>query len=90
MGREFIKTEPGFRLDLAQWRFEKGGFTYEGVAAGSGLSLNAVWKLLKGKSDPSTTTVKAAFIAMGLDTKYAMNFDLKETQFRRAVLPAAR
>jgi len=80
--------EPGFRLDLARWQFERGGFTYEGVAKKSGLSLNAVWKLLTGKSDPSSSTIKAVFIAMDLDPKYAMNFDLKE--FRRALTRAAR
>ena len=82
--------ERGFRLDLAQWRFRKAGFTYEGVADAAGLSLNAVWKLLTGKTDPSASTIKAMFLAMGMNPKYAMDFDLKETQFWRAVVRSAR
>lgn len=79
-----------FRLDLVQWRFDEGGFTYEGVAKDADLSCNAVWKLIKGKSDPSASTLKATFEAMGLNPKHALDFDLKKSQFRRAVVATAR
>lgn len=79
-----------FRLDLLQWRFETGDFTYEGVARDAGLSPNAVWKLIKGLSDPSASTLKATFEAMGLNLKYVFDFNLKKTQFRRAVVATAR
>jgi transcriptional regulator with XRE-family HTH domain len=79
-----------FRLDLVQWRFENGGFTYEGVADAADLSANAVWKFIKGKGEPSASTLRAVFEAMGLDPKQAFNDKLKRSQFRRAVVATAR
>lgn len=79
-----------FRLDLVQWRFEEGGFTYEGLAEAADLSPNAVWKIIKGQSDPSASTLKALFPAMGLDLQHVFNDKLKKSQFRRAVIATAR
>ena len=79
-----------FRLDLIVWRFETGDFTYEAVADSADLSANAVWKLIKGISDPSASTLKATCEAMGLNPKYVFDFNLKKTQFRRAVVATAR
>lgn len=79
-----------FRLDILQWRFKTGDFTYEGVADKADLSPNAVWKLIKGKSDPTSSTLKAIWVAMGLNLKYVFDDNLKKSQFWRAVVVTAR
>ena len=78
------------RFDLVQWRKEQTGQSYEAIAEASGLSLNAVWKFINEKCDPSTSTVEKLFIGMGLNPVYALDRKLKRSQFWRAVDRAAR
>jgi hypothetical protein len=79
-----------YRFDLLQWRKEQTGKSYEEIAHESDLSLNASWKLIKGKCDPSASSLTKIFSGMGLDTRFALDHDLKKRQFWRAVVRAAR
>lgn len=79
-----------YRHDLLRWRRKKTGANYEDIAALAGLSLNATWKTINGKTDPSASTMRGVFEAMGLDPKHALNFELNESQFRRAVVATTR
>lgn len=79
-----------YRYDLLQWRRKRTGDKYEAIAEAAGLSVNAAWKTINGKTDPSATTLKKIFCAMGLDPKHALNDELQESQFRRAVVATAR
>lgn len=83
-------TNMSYRYDLLQWRKERTGKSYEAIADDAGLSLSATWKIILGKTDPSASTLTKIFRAMGLDPKQALNPDLKESQFRRAVVVTAR
>lgn len=78
-----------YRYDLLKQRRLQTGDKYEDIAARADLSINAVWKTVNGKTDPSASTLKAVFEAMGLDPSYALNFD-KRLKFRRAVVATAR
>jgi transcriptional regulator with XRE-family HTH domain len=79
-----------YRYDLLQWRKEQTGQSYEAIADNAGLALSAAWKIILGKVDPSASTLIKIFMAMGLDPRYALAPDLKESQFWRAVVRAAR
>lgn len=84
------QPEPSYPAILLQWRKETTGQSYESIAYRAGLSLNATWKTINGKVDPSASTLLKLFTAMGLDRKEALNPDLKKSQFRRAVVVTAR
>jgi transcriptional regulator with XRE-family HTH domain len=79
-----------YRFDLLQWRKEQTGKSYDEIADDSDISLNAAWKLIRGKCDPSASTLTKIFEGMGLDPKRALDHDLKASQFWRAVVRAAR
>lgn len=79
-----------YQVELLQWRKEQTGDSYESIAGRAGLSLSATWKIILGKTDPSASTLTKIFRAMDLDPKHALNRDLKKSQFRRAVVGAAR
>lgn len=79
-----------YRFDLLQERRKQTGDKYEEIAEVAGVSLNAVWKTVNGKTDPSASTMKAVFTAMGLDPRCALDFKLRKSQVRRAVVATAR
>jgi DNA-binding phage protein len=81
---------PSYPVLLLQWRKETTGQSYESIAYKAKISLNATWKTINGRVDPSASTLLKLFTAMGLDRKEALNPDLKRSQFRRAVVEAAR
>lgn len=80
-----------YPVKLLQWRKKKTGKSYEAIANEAGLSLSTAWDIIQGNIDPSASSLRKLFIGMGLDTKHALNPDLKEeSQFRRAVVRPAR
>lgn len=85
-----------YRHDLLRWRRKRTGDSYADIAERAGISRMAVCDTVRGENsrtaevDPSGSTIKQTFIAMGLDPKYAFDDKLKEHQFRRAVVEAAR
>lgn len=86
-------TNPmNYRYDLLQWRRERTRDTYDSIAAKASLSKSTVWEVVRGDDDidPNASTITKTFIALGLDPKYALDFSLKKTQFRRAVVETAR
>lgn len=80
---------PDYPYELLQWRRERTGDSYQEIATRAKISLNAAWKIINGKTDPSASTLKRTFTAMGLNHKYAL-CQLDESQFRRAVVLTAR
>lgn len=80
-----------YRYDLLNWRRAKlDNPPYEDLAERSGISSTTLCDAFRGVIDPRASTLKAIFEAMDLDPKYAMDFRLKENQFRRAVVVTAR
>lgn len=85
-----------YRHDLLRWRRQRTGDTYAALAYKTGLSRMAVCDTVRGKNsrndavDPYASTIMKTFKALGLDPKYAFDFKIKERQFRRAVVEAAR
>lgn len=79
-----------YRYDLLEWRREKTGDSYDAIALRSDLSKNTVWLIIRGKTNPTASSINMICNAMGLNPKYALDSDLKPNQFRRAVVVAAR
>lgn len=73
-----------FRYDLAQKKREKLKITYADLGAAAGLSSDTVWRVCKGQGDPTATTLTKLFRALGLKPEYALNFQLKKSQFHLA------
>lgn len=82
-----IKRKPAtHRCDLLQWRRKEEKLGYEQIAERAKVSVNAAWKTVGGKGDPSASTMKAVYKAMGLDPKFALDDRLEEIDFHLAVL----
>ena len=79
-----------YRHDLLRWARERSGASYRELEERSGVSRMTLCDTVRGETDPTATTLKATFEALGLDPKYALDFKLKEAQFRRAVVGTAR
>lgn len=79
-----------YRHDLFQWRRDKRGDTYDQVADRCDLSKNTVYLIIEGKTNPTASSITEVAKALGLDPKFALDFKLKASQFRRAVVEAAR
>ena len=75
-----------YRHDLLRWRVQDLDKTYEELAKRHPVSSTSICDLARGEVDPRASTIKAVFKAMGLDPKYAMDFTLRKSDFRRAVL----
>lgn len=79
-----------YRYDLLEWRRGKTGDSYDAIADRCGLSKNTVWLIVGGKTNPTASSINMIFSAMGLNSKYALDPDLKPSQFWRAVVETAR
>lgn len=77
-----------YRHDLFEWASE--GETYSAIADRCDLSKNTVYLIITGKTNPTASSINSISKALGLDPKFALDFKLKEHQFRRAVVEAAR
>lgn len=66
-----------YRHDILRRKRKELGVSYERIANKSGLSLNATWEAINGKVDPSASTLKKLYTAMGLDPRCAFDFKLK-------------
>lgn len=83
------KPKKPFRFDIARWRFAELNLTYDVIAKKSKMSSSTVWALCSPKSDPgdpTVSTVKSLFIGLGLNPAYALNFQLKKSDFDLAVV----
>lgn len=81
--------EPFYRRDLMLWRQDKTGDSYGSLARKSGLSKQAVWNIMLGKSEPTVSSITKLFRALELDPKYALDFKLRKREFHRAELPGS-
>jgi transcriptional regulator with XRE-family HTH domain len=79
-----------FRSDILQAVRDETGETYEQIASRTGIAATTLCDVINERVDPRVSTVKAVFRAMRVDPKYAMNFNISKTEFRRAVVDAAR
>lgn len=75
-----------YRFDLFQWRRDQTGDSYGKLAKKSQLAKNTTCAVVKGRTDPTATTINAICKAMDLDPKFAFDFKLHPSQFHRAVL----
>lgn len=92
--------DENFRYDILTWWRGETGQTYDAIAIAAGLSRNTVYLVHNGETDPTASTLKSIFVAVGLKPEIAMNFKLPEpnarwskrkmNEFRRAVVEAAR
>lgn len=81
-----------FRYDIAQRQFKELGQSYEAISKAARLpkghlSVSTVWLICSGKGDPgdpNASTIKALFKALGLKPEYALNFQLKKSEFHLA------
>lgn len=79
-----------YRHDLFEWRRGKQGESYDAIADKCGLSKNTAYLIITGQTNPTASSINRISRALGLDPKYALDFKLKASQFRRAVVEAAR
>jgi len=79
-----------YRHDILRAQRRDTGESYELIASKARISVNATWEAINGKTDPRASTIKKLFRVMGLDPRVAFDFDLKVTDFRRAVNQSAR
>ena len=79
-----------YRHDLFRWRRDKLGDTYDRIADRCDLSKNTVYLIIEGKTNPTASSINEISRALLLDPKYALDFNLQERQFRRAVVATAR
>lgn len=78
-------------LELLRWQRKRmGNPTYEELAELTGLSSTTLCDMFRGVLDPRASTIQTVFHGLGLNPKYAFDFELKEKQFRRAVVVTAR
>jgi transcriptional regulator with XRE-family HTH domain len=79
-----------YRHDFLREKQDVTGDTYERISERAGLSKNTVYLVIQGKTNPTASTLRATFQAVGVDPKYAFDFKLRRSDFRRAVVEAAR
>lgn len=85
-----------YRHDLLRWRRQQTGDSYATIAAKARISRMAVCDTVRGRNsrndevDPTGSTIKRTFKAMGLDPKYAFDDTLRKINFGDAVIEAAR
>jgi len=85
-----------YRYDLAQWRRKQTGESYGAIAERAGIARQVVYETVRGENskglpaNPKVETIKVTFQGLGLDPKYALDFKLKKSEFRRAVVATAR
>lgn len=82
--------DKSYRDDLFQAVMERRGDTYDSIAARCELSKNTVYLIITGSTNPTASSLTEISKALGLKPKLALDFDLSERQFRRAVVEAAR
>lgn len=83
------QTEPTYRRDLAEWqykRLKRTGESYTKISKRTGVSKATLCDVVRGTTNPYPATITKAFEALGLNPKYALDFDLKKSQFHLAVL----
>lgn len=78
-----------YRHDLAEWRRKKTGESYDTLAERCGLSKSTIWQFVEGKANPTASSITGIFKALGLNPKFALDFEIEEHQFRRAVVSKA-
>jgi predicted transcriptional regulator len=79
-----------YRHDLLRWRRAETGETFQELADRSGVSSTTICDAFRGVLDPRASTIKAIFKATGLDPKFALDFSLRKSEFRRAVVETGR
>lgn len=81
-----------YRHDLLIWRYNELNPppTCRELAEKAGVSHTTVNDTLRDEVKPTFSTISKMFIALGLDPKFALDFKLKKTEFRRAVVDTAR
>lgn len=79
-------TDLNYRHDLLRWRRKLTGDSYQDLADISGLSRTTLCDTVRGVIDPSASTIKKTYKALGLDPKYALDFSLRKSEFPCAVI----
>jgi transcriptional regulator with XRE-family HTH domain len=79
-----------YRHDLFRWQRNKLGDTYDQIADRCRLSKNTVYLIIEGKTNPTASSINEISDALYLDPKFALDKNLQERQFRRAVVATAR
>lgn len=78
-----------YRHDLLQWQLKKlkrEGESYTTISKRSGVPKATLWDTINAASKPELETITRTFQALRLNPKYALDFDLKKSQFHLAVL----
>lgn len=78
-----------YRYDLLKWRLKQlqdEGHSYRTLSAESGVPISTFCDTVRGATRPFPETIKRVFKALGLNPKYAMDFQLKKKNFDSAVL----
>jgi hypothetical protein len=79
----------GYRNDLLQWRWnrlKKQGDSFDKAGVRVGLPKTTLYEVIKGQHNPTLNALTKSFNALGLNPKYALDFDLKKSKFHLAVL----
>lgn len=79
-----------YNQKLLKWQFDnlkRKGETYRSLSERSGVPQTTLCETVNGTTRPFPATIKKAFLALGLNPKYAFDHDLKnKSQFPVAVL----
>jgi len=82
-----MNQKENFRNDLIEWRRKKINMSFARWSEASGLSRSTLYELVKGSTfSPTASTIEKASRALGLNPKYALDSELKRSQFHLAVL----
>lgn len=79
-----------FRSDILQAVKDETGETYEQISARTGISATTLCDVIMERVDPRLSTYKAVCKAMRVDPALALKDNISKTEFRRAVVSAAR
>jgi transcriptional regulator with XRE-family HTH domain len=77
--------KPNFRNDLLESRRQELGISFARLANASGLSRSTLYEILRGSTaDPTASTLKKTCRALRLNPKFALDDELKKSQFHLA------